>query len=95
MPTFHRPWRQVESLCIPLHLTLNSYHRPSRFQPADAHASLHISCKHLILKSRNRVLECLTLMFEAAIPVDFGDQRSITDLTECLVYAIVPHIVSL
>jgi hypothetical protein len=56
---------------------------------------LHIRGKHLIFKTRNRILECLTLTLKSAVSVDFGDQRSITNLTECLVHVVVPHIVGL
>jgi hypothetical protein len=34
------------------------------------------------------------LALESAVLVDLSDQRSISDLTECLIYAVMPHIVS-
>jgi hypothetical protein len=33
-------------------------------------------------------------MLESAIMADLSDQRSIPDLTERLIYAVMPHIVS-
>jgi hypothetical protein len=34
------------------------------------------------------------LAFESAVTGDLGDQRPIPDLTERLIYAVMPHIVS-
>jgi hypothetical protein len=94
MPTFQRPQRQAKCLPIVLHSPLNTYHRPCRLQPTDAHAPLHIRCEHLILKSPNRLLERLTLLLESSVSVDLRAERAITKLPEGLVYSVEAHIVS-
>jgi hypothetical protein len=71
---FHRPWRQAESLRIPLHLTLDTYHCPSSFQPTDAHTALDISSKHLVLQMCDRVLEAPMLTFKASVAVNLRYQ---------------------
>jgi hypothetical protein len=91
---FNRPWRQLECLLVPLHLALYTYHCPCTFKPTDAHAPLDVACEQLILNARNGLLEGLTLVFESAVTGDLSDQRSIPDLTERLIYAVMPHIVS-
>jgi hypothetical protein len=92
---FYRPRRQPESLLVILHCALNTYHRPSHFQPADTHATLYVSGKHLILKSCYGLLEHLALMLQSAIAVDLGYERPITDLTKHFIHAVMPHVVSL
>jgi hypothetical protein len=82
-------------LLVSLHLALYTYHRLHRLQPTDAHALLNVACKQLILDARNGILEGLTLALESAITVNFGNQRPISDLTERLIYAVMPHVVSL
>jgi hypothetical protein len=95
MPTFNRPWRQPERLLVPLHFALYTYHRLRTLQPTDTHALLNIACEQLILNARNRVLERLTLVLESVVTADLSDQRSISDLTDCLIYAVMPHVVSM
>jgi hypothetical protein len=34
-------------------------------------------------------------MLESVVTVDLGDQRSISEFTECLIYAVMPHVVSM
>jgi hypothetical protein len=84
----------MESLLVPLHLTLNTYHSPSTLQPTGAHMLFYVTCEQLILKSRNGLLEQLALVFQAAVAVDLCNQRSVANLTECLIHAIMPHVVS-
>jgi hypothetical protein len=95
MPTFHRPRRQAESLRVPLHLTLNTYHRPSPFQPTDAQALLYVSSEHLILQARDRVLERLALVLKPMVAVNFCYQGSVANLTECLIHMVMSHVVSM
>jgi hypothetical protein len=71
------------------------YHSPSRFQPADTHATLYVSGKHLVLKSRDGILEGLTLMLQPVVAIDLGNERPIADLTERLIDTIMPHVVGL
>jgi hypothetical protein len=70
------------------------YHRPRTLKLADAHAPLNITREQMVLNARNRVLERLTLTLELAVAADLSDQGSIADLAECLIYAIMPHVVS-
>jgi hypothetical protein len=76
-----------------LHSPLNTYHRPCRLQPTDAHTPLHIRHEHLILKSTNRLLERLTLAFKPSVSVDLRSERAITELPEGLVYSVKAHVV--
>jgi hypothetical protein len=80
-------------LPIVLHSPLNTYHRPCRLQPTDTHTPLHIRREHLILKSTNRLLERLTLLFKPPVSVDFRLERAITELPEGLVYSVKAHVV--
>jgi hypothetical protein len=91
----NRPWRQPECLLVPLHLALYTYRRPCTLQPTDTHAPLNVACKQLILDTRDGVLKRLTLALESAVAADLSDQRSISKLTECLVHAVMPHVVSM
>jgi hypothetical protein len=85
----------VESLRVPLHLTLNTYHRPSPFQPTDAHALLYVSSEHLILQARDGILERLALALELSVAVNFRYQGSVTNLAERLIHMVMPHVVSM
>jgi hypothetical protein len=73
MTTFYSPWGKAKSLHVPLHLTLNSYHRPGAFQPTDTHTPLHINREQLVLKSSNRLLERSALALQPAVTVNFHD----------------------
>jgi hypothetical protein len=35
------------------------------------------------------------LALKSAVTADFSDQRSVPDLTECLIDAVMPHVVSM
>jgi hypothetical protein len=48
----------------------------------------------LVLDACDRVLKGLTLALESAVTANLSGQRSISELTECLVYAIMPHVIS-
>jgi hypothetical protein len=84
----------MKSLLVPLHFTLYAHHRPSALQLASTHPPLHVTHEQLILKSCDRLLERPMLTLQAAISVDFRDERTVTDLTERLIYTVVPHLVS-
>jgi hypothetical protein len=71
---FNRPWRQTKHLLVPLHLTLDMHQGPSTLQSTDAHMPLYIACEQLILKSCDRLLECLALALEATVMVDLCNQ---------------------
>jgi hypothetical protein len=70
------------------------HHRPCTLQLTDAHTPLNVACKQLVFEAHDRFLEGLTLALESVVMADLSDQRSISDLTECLIYAVMPHIVS-
>jgi hypothetical protein len=95
MPTFQRPRRQTKCLPITLHLCLNAHHSLRRLQPADTHPPLYISSKHLVFQASNRLLERLSLTLKPPIPIDFGSERPIANLTYGFVYVVVPHVVSI
>jgi hypothetical protein len=48
----------------------------------------------LIFDARDRILKGLPLALEPSVSSDFGYQRAIADLTERLIHAVMPHVVS-
>jgi hypothetical protein len=70
------------------------HHGPSALQSTYTHTLLNIAHEQLVLESLDRLLEGPTLLLEATISVNFGDQRSITDVAKCLIHTVMPHIVS-
>jgi hypothetical protein len=71
------------------------YHRPCRLQSTDTHAPFYVRCKHLIFKPSDRLLKGLLLALKSPVAVDLRSERAITDLPEGLVYAVMPHVVSI
>jgi hypothetical protein len=57
--------------------------------------TLHVSGKHLVLKSCDRLLEGLTLTLQSAIVVDLGYERPVAYLTERFIHVVMPHVVGL
>jgi hypothetical protein len=51
--------------------------------------------KHLVLQASNRLLERPSLTLKPPIPIDFGSERPITNLTYSFVYVVVPHVVGI
>jgi hypothetical protein len=49
----------------------------------------------LIFDACDGILEGLTLPFESTVSRHLGHQRTVTNLTERLIHAVMPHIVSL
>jgi hypothetical protein len=49
----------------------------------------------LVLQASNRLLKGPSLTLKPPIPIDFGPEGPISDLTDGLVYVVVPHIVSI
>jgi hypothetical protein len=55
---------------------------------------LDVAHEQLVFDARDGVLKGLTLPLESSVPGDLGYQRTITNLTERLIHAVMPHIVS-
>jgi hypothetical protein len=49
----------------------------------------------LIFDACNGILKGFPLALESSVPSDFGYQRAIADLTERLIHAVMPHVVSM
>jgi hypothetical protein len=71
------------------------YHSPGGLQPTDTHASLDVAREQLIFNAGDGVLKGLTLPLESSVTGDLRCQRAITELTERLIHAVMPHVVSM